>query len=678
MNGPPPTVVIVTATRSEKAAQDVPAVVHTRSYEELQGRVLARTIPEALTAIPGVMVQKTSHGQGSPFIRGFTGFRTLFLIDGIRLNNSAFRDGPNQYWNTVDLSTAGRLEIVKGPSSVLFGSDAVGGTVNVITRGRGEFSPGFHWERRLQARASSAERSGIGRLEVEGNIDRFGFFAGTSLKNFGDLQGGAEVGRQPRTGYHDRSGDLKLEYSFRGGSHVMFAYHRLEQGDVWRTHSTIFGIQWRGTSLGSDFERVLGQTRELTYLKYESRQPAPWIQRIAGTLSYQLQGEREFRIRGNRRQDRQGFDVRTIGTSMEIESRSRAGLWTYGLEFYGDGVDSFRRTYDAGGTLRSVEIQGPLADDAVYNILGLFIENDLWVGARLNLIAGARYNWAAADAAAVRDPLSGGHISIADSFSKAVGTVRSSYRVDPQGRWNVFGGISQGFRAPNLSDLTRFDIARTNEIETPAPGLQPESFTAYEIGFKAGYGNVVVQLAYFHTRINGMIVGVPTGRILGSDAEVTKKNAGKGYIQGGELEANYRFHPQWKFSAAMTVVDGRLDSFIAPNVRTREPVSRLMPTTALLGLRWEQPGSPLWLEGDVRMAGEQDNLTALDRLDTQRIPPGGTPGYVVFATRGGIRIGRNASVSTALENINNRDYRIHGSGLNEPGRNLVFALDVRF
>ena len=104
--------------------------------ETLRTRKAVRTLPEALREVPGVMVQKTGYGQGAPFIRGFTSQRTLLLIDGIRLNNAVFREGPNQYWNTVDPFTIDRLEVVKGPSSVLYGSDAIGGTVNVITRGR--------------------------------------------------------------------------------------------------------------------------------------------------------------------------------------------------------------------------------------------------------------------------------------------------------------------------------------------------------------------------------------------------------------------------------------------------------------------------------------------------------------------------------------------------------------
>ncbi|MEQ1933770.1 MAG: Plug domain-containing protein [Fimbriimonadaceae bacterium] len=91
----------VTARRIEAPPMRLPYLVHDIEAEEL-GERLPRTLPEALRETPGVMVQKTAHGQGSPFIRGFTGFRTLLLVDGIRLNNSVFREGPNQYWNTID------------------------------------------------------------------------------------------------------------------------------------------------------------------------------------------------------------------------------------------------------------------------------------------------------------------------------------------------------------------------------------------------------------------------------------------------------------------------------------------------------------------------------------------------------------------------------------------------
>ncbi|HKS16386.1 MAG TPA: Plug domain-containing protein, partial [Planctomycetota bacterium] len=125
-----------------------------------------RTLPDALKEMPGVSVQKTSAGHGSPFIRGFTGFRNVLLIDGIRLNHAGFRDGPNQYWNTIDSFTVGSLEVLRGPSSVLYGSDAIGGTVYVHSRTIDRFPKEWEIGGRAVGRYSSAEQSFTERLEM--------------------------------------------------------------------------------------------------------------------------------------------------------------------------------------------------------------------------------------------------------------------------------------------------------------------------------------------------------------------------------------------------------------------------------------------------------------------------------------------------------------------------------
>lgn len=82
-----------------------------------------RTAPEALAAMPGLFVQKTNHGGGSPFMRGLTGNQVLLLVDGIRLNNSTFRYGPNQYLNTVGVFSIAHVEALRGSGSVQYGSD---------------------------------------------------------------------------------------------------------------------------------------------------------------------------------------------------------------------------------------------------------------------------------------------------------------------------------------------------------------------------------------------------------------------------------------------------------------------------------------------------------------------------------------------------------------------------
>ena len=103
-----------------------------------------------------------------------------------------------------------------------------------------------------------------------------------------------------------------------------------------------------------------------------------------------------------------------------------------------------------------------------------------------------------------------------------VGNARVLYFVDQAETWNLFGGISRGFRAPNLSDLTRLDSARTDEIETPSPDLAPEAFVAYEIGLKVARSLFRAQVAYYYTDIDGMIVRTPTGRLIDEEYEITK------------------------------------------------------------------------------------------------------------------------------------------------------------
>ncbi len=158
---------IVTATRTDERRMDVPNTTRWIDDQQLVDKGF-RTLPEAFQETPGMMVQKTANGQGSPFILGFTGFRNLLLIDGVRLNHSAFREGPNQYWNTVDAFSLQGIEVVPGQGSVLYGSDAIGGTVNALTKGpdllAAEAGEGFSSGRALY-RWSSGEQSHIGRVE---------------------------------------------------------------------------------------------------------------------------------------------------------------------------------------------------------------------------------------------------------------------------------------------------------------------------------------------------------------------------------------------------------------------------------------------------------------------------------------------------------------------------------
>ncbi len=663
--------VVVTGTRLGSVTHQTPYAVQVLGAHQLHGVLAARTLSEAISELPGVMTQKTAFGQGSPFIRGFTGYRTLVLVDGVRLNNSTFRDGPNQYLNTIDPFTISQAELLKGPASALHGSDAIGGTLNFLTQPTGNTG---EWKGRWINRHRSAADAFTSRLEARGPLAQsVSVSLGISRKDFGDLRGGHGMGLQPQTGYDELDADAKLNWVLDDNRSITLTHLNVQQDDVPRTHKTIHAKSWHGTAVGSELQRELDQRRSLTYLRYE-------VNSALATLSWQRQEESRFRLRSHDRIDRQGFEVGTLGLSLNLESNSALGILHYGADWYHDRVNSFRQWYKSDGSVKSVAAQGPVADDATYELGGIFVQGiRSMMDERLDVVVGSRVDHASADANSVTFPGQAESRSLSDSWGQYTGNLRLLLHVDEAQRWNLFAGYGGGFRAPNLSDLTRLDSARSNEFEVPSAGLKPERYHAIEAGLKIDLPKFTSQIAFFYTDIADMIVRVPTGRIVDGEHEVTRRNSGDGFVHGFEIEAVFELSDSFDLFGSLAWMDGRLDTYpTSQPVLVREPLDRMMPLTGLAGLRWHLPENNAWLEAVVISSTRQAKLSSRDQTDTQRIPPGGTPGYTMLQLRGGWRLADNWQWTLGVHNLTNEDYRIHGSGLNEPGRGAVSTLEWRF
>lgn len=669
--------VVVTALRVPHEESSVPFTTYNLKMEEAQLDKSPRSTPDVFQGLPSVMSQKTAYGQGSPYLRGFTGFRNLLLVEGVRLNNSVFRDGPNQYWSTVDSLSVESYDVVMGPSSVLYGSDAIGGTVNASTVAPpSEYEGQPVWAPMLYFRGASAEQSATSRLQLGARLnEQIGFIGGVSMKSYGDLRGGKEVGRQEHTGYDEMDFDGRLDVALNKESRVTFGHQSASQDDVWRTHKTIYGLTWEGLKAGDEKSRFLDQQRTLDYLTYTGEHLNSLIDRMKLTVSRQAQQEDESRVKKDSTAEDQGFDVTTWGTSLQLESDTMLGYWVYGVEYYHDSVDSYLNKYKADGTLSKVGIQGPVADDARYDSVGVFVQDTISsFDDQLDVIPGIRYTAAQADANQVLNPENSQAMSVAGNWDTLAGSLRLLHPLTQDRRHTVFTGVSQGFRAPNLSDLTRLDTARSNEIETPVSSLEPEYFTSYEVGVKSRFDHFSSTLTYYYTDIDSMIVRAPTGRLIDGLNEVTKKNSGDGYVQGVEWFNTVTVSKNWSGWLSASWMEGEVDAYpTSSGIKQRDYLTRLMPPTAQVGVRAQTDRAKYWVEGLCDAASKADRLSADDLRDTQRIPPGGTPGYAVFGIRVGSQITPALAMSLALENLMDTDYRIHGSGCNEPGRNVVLT-----
>ncbi|MCF8371496.1 MAG: TonB-dependent receptor [Bacteroidales bacterium] len=672
--------VTVTSTRTEKIPFNSAATIYTVSSAKIRNGNLTRTTPESLNEVPGVMVQKTSNGQGSPYIRGFTGYRTLCMVDGIRLNNSVFRDGPNQYWNTIDNLSIGKMEMIKGPNSVLYGSDAIGGALNVFTENPAWYGDGFQWKRKVYYRFSSAENAHVARGVINGSLnDRFAFIFGYSYKNFGDVVAGGATGTQPKTGYDEWDADLKMEYKINETCRLIGVHQNVSQDDVWRTHKTNYGISWEGTTIGNEKKRALDQGRQLSYLQFQKSDLGVVADKLIITLSYQVQSEEQDRIKKDDKSDISGFDVNTLGSLIQMDKKTKLGKWTWGLEYYRDRVNSYLRKYKADGSLDKIMAQGPIADDSFYCLTGLFAQNDFKVTDLFDVVIGARYNYINLHAGKLIYPSSEEIISLNKYWQAFVGSARLMYFFGHHNKHRLYGGVSQGFRAPNLSDLSRFDSARSDEFEIAAPDLKPEKFLSYELGYKSQIEKLNLLVSGYYTDIDDMIVRTPTGNMNeDEEKEITKMNASNGFVYGFEAAFDWSFS-DFKAWGNLGWMDGEIESYITSEpVKEIEPLSRMMPLCTQYGLRYQPKSKNFWVEGFVVSAAKQNKLAYSDTQDTQRIPPGGTPRYTVCNLRAGLTFIQVLNLSISFENIANKNYRIHGSGLNNPGRNLVVGVCLEF
>lgn len=675
--------IVVTPTRREADPFEVPYSVGAFGADRLHSERPARQITDALGEVPGVMLQKTSYGQSSPFIRGHTGYRTLMLVDGVRLNNSAFRPGPNQYWSLVDPLAVSRLELVKGPGSVLYGSDAVGGTVNALSTVR-DPRDGGGWERRVYLRFSDAEHSNIERLELSGlPTDRLGVHLGVSRKDFGDLEAGRPTGRQEYTGYDEEDWDGALVYRFNPDTSLRLVHQRVRQTDVPRTHSTIYAESFHGTQVGGDLLRELDQLRELTYLRLETENAQTFFDHGIFTLSWQEQFEQQDRIQTNAL-DVQGFTVQTLGASVQFATPSPWGHFTYGAEFYHDEIDSFRGNFNAAGATLRWRPRGPVADDAGYDMLGIYAQDELTLRERWVLTLGSRYDRVTADLQNVADPFDSlSSVKNADAvherWESVIGNARLMYRMTPE--THPYVGLAQGFRAPSVADLSQFDAARSGEVNVPSPDLSPERFLVKELGVKHRDARWTWEAAYYHTEIDNQIERAPTGELSGANRVVKRVNSGRGFIQGVEIEVSVRPVEDWLLYGNTAWQEGNVDTFVtsAPEQQDMRPASRIAPVKSLLGARWTVSAErQAWVDARAEVVDKQDRISPDDALDIQRIPPGGTPGYSVFSLSGGMAIRPGTSVTLGVENLADKNYRVLGSGTNSPGRNAYVVFDTRF
>ena len=647
--------VIVAAGRTERGGFDVPrstVVVSRPSLDE----GAARTAPEILQDRSGGWVQKTNHGGGSPFIRGLVGNQVLVLVDGVRLNNATFRLGPNQYMNTIDPYGLDRVEIVRGSGSVVYGSDAMGGVVNLVTPMPELPASG------VRARGAVASRFASRGMErtvrAEGSVagTRAGVRAGVTARDFGDLVAGGSLGREAPSGYNEIDADASAVWVPSVDVKLTAVFQHVHQSDVPRFDQ----VAQRGYAVYS-FDP---QVRRLGYVQWQQRLHASWIDTAQVTASWQRSDEGRVRRKQGAAVETREFDtVSTGGVSADVSGRLvGTARWSAGVEAYHDTVRSWRRDANvASGS--SAPFRGLYPDGATRLSLAGFALAQFTAG-RAALDAGARYT---RDSVKADDPVFG---ALRLSPDAVVGSLAARYALS--GTVHAFGSIAQAFRAPNIDDVSTlgaFDYG----VEVPPGSLKPERSLSFEGGFKINTPHLAASASVYRMNLQDLIDRRPStynGSATFDGQDVYERaNVGRAFVRGAEADA------EWRAAGGLSVF-GFYATTYGQQVSAGVPMRRIPPANGSLGARYRWAAGP-WLEASARTAAAQRRLAPGDVSD-HRIAPGGTPGWTVLNLTAGARLSRGLVVSGGVANLSDEAYRIHGSGVDGTGRHAWASLRVQF
>ena len=658
---------VTVIARVEKDTFRTPNSVSVIDREQIE-RMNAPTTPQILRETEGVWTQQTTVGQGSPLLRGLTGYQAFLAIDGVRLNNSTFRSGPNQYLVTISPDNLDRVEVLRGAGSMLYGSGAMGGVISMFTKDTilDGATEEWHIQSRAFTRFASASSERLGRLEVAGSQKQLGFSVGASARWFGNINPGngydlhyanrkfeivtdklegVKVSDGPPKDVPDRwlvdsegplgwnayDGDAKLSYKLNDASTVSLAYQ------LWRQPQTPRYDKIAPREYDEFFFQP--QDRDLLYATYLSKPENAAIDQIQFTTSFHRQKEGRNELLRDATERRERFDtVNTLGFSAQaVNSSLPKQRVVAGGEFYFDTVASQTiKTNIENGEEEVDEKKGRFIDGSQFWDANLYLQDEIELHELLELTLGGRFTRYNTNAdLSVRSDQFGDFNESGNALTYSAGLVGSVTN-----GLNIVGNFATSFRAPSLNDTTAVEV--TNEgIDSPSPDLESERGWTAEGGFKARYPWFVGSLTVFHGRVIDLVTRVPVEDAYAGQAlpslikEIQQNNPGVNVyvfdnvdeveIQGVEftgmvpipIQSGLSLYGNAMFTRGkVLVINGAAPD---PDKPWEERIRREPPLNGMVGIRWEPPAQRFWAEFFVRGATEQRRLNQSDIRDP-RIP----------------------------------------------------------
>ncbi len=621
---------------------------------------------------PGLAVQSDGAWGQNPVLRGLKRESVVVMVDGIRVNSAQPQGALASF---LDLGLLDRIEVVKGPGSVMYGSGAMGGVVNLLTP-EPRFTEQAELGGRFGASASSVDHGYSSALLLQGSNAEQGFVVGLAGRDVGDYK--SPNGREKKTGYDSDTLLLKYQHKIAEEYVLRVNVQRHSDDDVWYPGSARTGGKPGGAGLPPPLGKVTihspKQHRELYALGLD----APILDGTLSTDVYRQEVYREIRAYSeklDRNYVRNDVSFITHGLRSQWNGALNDTHWlTLGVEGWQMTGDPERYMDSNPPFFNSNTRNDPFKDGEVSS-LGMFVQDEFSIGSTL-LTAGLRYDHTQGDAkvkGAGPAAKTSGLSSSDNNLSWSLGAVQPL-----SDTVNLYANVGQAYRAPDLRERFEDSARGDGYYHVGNPQLDPERSSSAEFGLKGRDGLQVFQVAAFYTRIDDFIAGRETGanHPLNRLAIKQAENLSKVIIYG--------FEGNFEVPLSTLVVDTGFTWLRGKNKQDNEPLHQMPANELRLGIGQPAERGFSWHTG-LRAVAKQDRIAKRFSNGSENE----TAGFVTVDARVGYGFGamaglKSSHVDLQLSNLANKKYHEHltdgisGQELKAPGRGVILAFGGAF
>ncbi len=710
--------VTVTANKWQQSNSEVPNDILPIKSEDIAFSN-APTSADILSNSGQVFLQKSQLGGGSPTLRGFAANAVLLVIDGIRMNNAIYRSGNLQNVINIDPNIIERTEVVFGPGSVIYGSDALGGVMDFQTKTpRWHLDGGTEFKANGMLRYSSAANEKTGHFDLTVGQEKITYFGSFTYTDFDDLKSGKnrseayegffernfvaarENGRdvlvrndephiQRESGYNLINALQKLRWRTSDRTELTYSYFISTTSDIPR-----YDRLTQPLSVGSDSllnaEWYYGpQTWQMHAIKFNSYAPTNIYDQMQVTSSFQFYEEsRHDRQFGDDRLRNRKEEVEILTLNVDFEKSVTNGSIFYGLDGFFNNVNSQARRRNINtGEITAANTRYPNGGSQFYSaaLYGGYKWN---ISKKWILNIGSRYSTVALTANNQDEDISDLSTENADYSNQALledvdlfnQALTGSLGVvfSPANGTKLSGVISSGFRAPNVDDVGKIFEINSDAIVIPNTELKPEYVYNQEIGWDQSFADSGVQfrLVGYHSYLTNAIVrgetdfnGAESLLFEGQRLELRSQvNARRARIYGGSAQVKVSVSESLDISSTLNINEGY-------EIETDEPLRHATPVFGRSTVSYQKGPFKSDFFIDYHASKSADNIPSSEILDKDYLyTDDGSPAWSTINLRFGYAPSSSVSFESGVENILDTHYRTYSSGISAPGRNIYFSV----